>query len=410
MAESTRSWRVLLVDDDPMVLRLLDAIMRRAGKGSYQVTACERASEALAELERRRYDVVISDLDMPLMSGATLLQEVERRFPDTLRLIHSGSAPNDHTLASMTVTHQFIGKPSPPDTLAQAVQRVCAMRQTLRADGLQRLIGRVGSLPSVPSLYLELVEELESPEPSLQRAGEIVASDVAMTAKILQLVNSTLFGLRCRVHDPVHATAILGLRTIRTLVLALEVFSRFEGAPATRRHIEQLWRHSMNTAATARAIANAEGCDRELAEQCFLAGVLHDVGKLVLWSELPKDYLAIHEEALATQEELCTLERRRLGGNHAQVGAYLLTLWGFPPAIVGALAWHHDPAGSGNAELRPLALVHAANAIDHAAAGEAATSLEAHCDNRYLAALGLDQRLAHWAELHPEALTLRRAS
>ncbi|RME72823.1 MAG: HDOD domain-containing protein [Planctomycetota bacterium] len=399
MTDDARPWRVLLVDDDPMVLRLMARLLRKA-QPSWTVETAERGAQALEAMGRMPFDAVVSDLDMPGMRGSTLLEVVAERHPGTLRLIHSGSVQLEHNLEAAAVSHQFHGKPAAPQGLVAALERVHRLRSTLRDPRLQALVARIDRLPSIPQVYERLLAEMRAPEPSLRNVGRIIAEDVAMTAKVLQLVNSALFGLRSRVADPVQAAAVLGLNTLRTLVLGLELFSGFRGDDVARRHVERLWHHSTAAAGLARRIASTPRRERAVADEAFLAGMVHDVGKLVLWSALPTEYAEVHEAAFGDRRLLHDVEQECFGAHHGQVGAYLLALWGFETPTIDAVGWHHRPEAGITADdgFTPLAAVHVADALVHRH-DPGSCSAEVPIDAGYLAHAGLDGQLPVWESL-----------
>ncbi len=412
MVAAAKRCRVLLVDDEPAVVRVLEAVLTRQC-ATLEIEVATSAREALERLEHDPFDVIVSDLAMPEADGGALLEIVRQRYPGCVRLIYSGETLDRRSLEAVGVSQQFLGKQHGPRGLLGALRQICEMRELLHEPRLQALVGRIGALPGLPELYRRVVAELDSEDPSLKRIGQIIERDVAMTAKILQIVNSALFGLRTYVCDAAQAVAILGLDTIKTLVLSLEVFAAFDSDLMRSVGIDALWRHSLATAMLAKRIAESEGCSRSIAEQCFLAGMLHDVGKLVFWANLPREYLRVRRQANDDGVALAEAERRRLGASHGQVGAYLLATWGFPASVVDAVAWHDSPLRSHNdVGFGELTAVHVASAIERAVAiGASQGSVEAcagdtllesvgeRVDMAYLERLALDHRLPAWIDL-----------
>ena len=181
--------------------------------------------------------------------------------------------------------------------MQSTVARACALRGLLANDGLQRLVARIDSLPSPPSLYAEIMDELASEKCSFQKVGEIISKDLAMTAKILQLVNSAFFGLRRRIVKPSEAIGLLGIDVIRALALSVHVFSEYDIKNLPGFSIEAVWHHSMNVAVAAKQIAQAQTQERSIADDAFMAGVLHDVGKLIFAQNMTDQYIGILERS-----------------------------------------------------------------------------------------------------------------
>ena len=157
-----------------------------------------------------------------------------------------------------------------------------------------------------------------------------------------------------------------------------------------------LWDHSVAVSTLAQRIANCEGCPKAVLEECFTAGLLHDLGKVVLLAELPQDYLKI---CTTPQKDGTDPERELLGCTHAEVGAYLMSIWGLPFPLFHAVAYHHHPNETAETSFSPLTAVHVADAI----ASEADTSLlnhDATLDHEYLARLGLSDKEGAWRGLY----------
>jgi putative nucleotidyltransferase with HDIG domain len=356
--------RILFVDDEPRVLQGLQRLLRPL-RDSWEMTFKGSGAEALAELDSQPYDVIVSDMRMPGINGAELLEQVKQRHPETIRLILSGQSAEETVLASVGPAHQFLAKPCDPDALIATIRRACALRDLMREPQLQKLLSQVEVLPSPPTLYLEVVKEIKSANPSVRRVAEIVSGDVSMSAKILQLVNSAFFGIARHVSDPQHAVSLLGINTVAALVLSAKVFGQFETQRLNAVGLSGLASHSLAVAAWARAIARAQGAPVQLVDDTFTAALLHDVGKLVLATHAFEAYMKAVDLARKTPMPLWRAERETLGADHARVGAYLLGLWGIPDGIVEALAFHHEPDECLSQSFTSLTGVHVADALQH---------------------------------------------
>ena len=181
--------RILFVDDEPNLLEGLGRMLRPL-RHTWGIDFARNGPEALDLLARTPFNVIVSDMRMPGMDGAQLLAEVRDRHPTIVRIVLSGQCDREALLRSVRVAHQCLTKPCDVETLRSTVTRACALRDLLENDKLQRLVSRLKSVPSLPDLYHQVMEELESPEPSIQKVGQIIAQDAGMTAKTLQTVNS----------------------------------------------------------------------------------------------------------------------------------------------------------------------------------------------------------------------------
>jgi putative nucleotidyltransferase with HDIG domain len=380
--------QILFVDDEQNVLSGLQRMLYGFRKEWAMYFALSGA-EALIIMETKPIDVIISDMRMPEMNGAELLHEVMKRRPGTIRMILSGQADSDLIIKAASVTHQFMSKPCDPEILKTSVCRAVELRTLLQNDKLKSLVSSMGDLPSVPAFYLEMVQELQSPEASIRRIGRIVARDPAMTAKILQLANSAFFGRQHRISSASEAVAYLGLEIIRGLLLAVHAFRQFEASTVNGFSIEGLWEHSISTAARARKIAEVEEADIQMANDAFTAGLLHDIGKLMLACRLPEAYAEVMDAARTSNLPLWKAEQQVLSATHAEVGAYLFGLWGLSDAIVEATAYHHRPSESPNAGFSALAAVYAANS--QAGGGIAASQPDTEYLSKVLRKWGKDR-------------------
>ena len=382
--------KILFVEDNELLLELYGAML--AGEpDSWETTLAPNGAAALKLIQQTTFDVVVSDMQMPGMNGIELLTELCRLHPQTSRIIVSGLADQAEAAESLNCTHLFIPKPFNAKTLQATLVRIGSLDAYLKNDALRGLAGRMHSLPSFPTLYLEILREIESPRSSIQGIANIVAQDPGITAKVLQVANSAAVGLPQKVSDAAEAVQQLGLTTIRSLVLSAQVFGSFAPARVQDFSADALWTHLMGCGALARAILRREHAPLTDAEDAFTAGMLHDVGKLMLAHSLPREFAQALE--LAAQEEIsqAAAEQRVFGADHAGLAAYLLGLWGLPTSIVEAVAFHHTPEQGGLKQCSALTAVHVANAF----LDETGT---APVNRAYLAEIGVAARLPDWQE------------
>lgn len=386
---------ILFVDDEQ---RVLDAIRRsmRAMRGEWDISFAPGGAEALALLGRQPVDVIVSDMRMPEMDGPTLLLEVRKRYPNTVRIVLSGYSDRETVLRSVGIAHQYLSKPCDADELRRVIGRTCELREHLRSESLRQLVSTMSSLPSMPTLYQDLLDELNSPAPSDRRLGEIMERDIGMTAKVLQIVNSAFFGLRRQIASAVEAISLLGQETVMTLVLGSSAFSACEVNWVGDRSIDSFWAESIRVGTLAREIARVETTDHSVQQGAFTAGLLHGVGRLVLASQFPDRYRAVVEAAGGDPELLRDAEVVEFGAHDTQVGAYLLGLWGLPDAIVEAVAFADEPNRMPNVAFMPVTAVHAAKRL---AALPAPGARPLALDEEHLAALNLLHRSEPWRDV-----------
>lgn len=385
-----RPLRILFVDDEPMVLDGLRRALRPL-RTQWSMEFASSGAEALARLEQSAFDVVVSDMRMPGMNGVELLREIMRRWPETVRLILSGQAEEQMILQCVGLAHQYLAKPCDPESLRSAIHRATLAGRSLNNPRLRQLLGRLDRLPSVPKVYEELLRKLEDPETTLEELAAVVAKDPAMTAQILKLVNSAFFGLPHTVTDIQEAVGFIGLNTLKTLVLAVHAFHQYEARDLHWFPYEGLWYHSLDVGARARQWAREMSTATEVAEQAAVAGLLHDVGQLVLAVNLKQEYAEIWQQARQQTLPLDEVEQATLGTTHAEVGGYLLGLWGLPVPVVEAITHHHHPGEPASPGFTALTAVHLAETLRPANASYPEEQPRGP-DESYLQRLGLPDR------------------
>jgi len=385
---------LLFVDDEPKVLQGLRRQLWPM-RCQWEMNFVESGAQALAFMATHPVDIIVTDMMMPGMDGSQLLDEVVKSHPLTVRIVLSGHTEREAAIRLVGPVHQYLSKPCDADDLRGAIARAFALRDLLANERLKQLALGTSSLPALPALYAQLTEELKQDSTSIERVAEIVSQDPGMTTKIIQLVNSAFFGLPQQISDIQEAIVYLGLTTVRSLVLGLQVFSRFEGNKIPGFSLEKLASHGRLTGMLARKIAEAERGDLGMRDQCFLAGLLHDVGRLVLAKDLPEEYGRVLQAAQAEGKAVWEVELREFGATHAEVGGYLLGLWGLPHAVVEAVTFHHRPDPDSLPGFSPAVAVYVANIFAHDLTST--TGLSAHQINLdHLTRLGLADRLEIW--------------
>jgi HD-like signal output (HDOD) protein/ActR/RegA family two-component response regulator len=385
--------RILFIDDEP---RVLQGIQRglRGMRAEWETEFANSGAEALETMAQAPFDVVITDMRMPGMDGAQLLELVKVRYPRMVRIILSGQSDRETILRSVGPSHQYLSKPCDLDELKQRLMSAFALRDMLDDPRLKEVIGQLKTVPSLPALYIAVTEALRSPETPISKIGDLIAQDMGMCAKVLQLANSAFFGLSCHISSPQRAVSLIGIENLKALVLSVQVFSDLGSNFA--QDLGFLWDHSMNTANFAKAIAGVEQASRGVMEDAFTAGLLHDVGRLVLASAFGSEYQQVLKRAAEPGTLLARCEADAFGCTHNGVGAYLLGLWGLGDSIVEAVAWHHDPAHAKPASFSALIAVHAADYYDNQFHFHPPSNGESVIDEHLLTQLGLEPQLASW--------------
>ena len=355
---------IIFVDDESNILDGLRRMLWGMRK-EWTMSFASGGQSALDMLAAQSYDVIVSDIRMPGINGVQLLNEVKRGYPHMVRIALSGQTSREAILRSVGPVHQYISKPSEAQVIINSVKRVCSYRNFLTEDRFRSLAARLESLPCLSSCYTALKQKLHERNASMESISEIVAQDAAIAVKILQLVNSAFFGVRQHVTSIYEAVKYLGLDTIRALVLTVKIFNQFDEAVLPGFSLPALWEHSYTVGEWAQIIARAEDVGAEIAADVFLSGLLHDIGKLVLASTLPRKYQEVLTETRAKGCAISEAEAEIIGVTHAEVGAYLLGLWGFSNSIIEVLLYHHQPIRAPVQAFNALTAVYIADRLHH---------------------------------------------
>ncbi len=331
--------KILFIDDEQRILEGIERMLFHL-TDEWEMEFANGGEEGLEELAEGDFDVVVTDMRMPGMDGAQVLREVNKRYPDIVRIVLSGYAELEAALRTVPVAHQFLIKPCRADLLQDTILRACSLQELLSDETIRKVAGGIEKLPSVPSIYNQLTRALADLETDAKDVAEIIKHDPAMSAKVLQLVNSAFFARSSNVSDIKQAVVRLGFQMVKNLALSIEVFQPQELALSPDRFsIESSQEHAFRTATTASKMFK----EKQKVDDAFMAGMLHDIGILLLATELPERL----DEALTLAEsanlELHEAEYRLFGTTHAEIGAYLLSLWGLPYPIIEAVANHHAP-------------------------------------------------------------------
>jgi putative nucleotidyltransferase with HDIG domain len=391
---------VLFVDDDPSALRGIEHLIADANV-DWVCDFAMSGDEAIEMMAEERFEAIVTDMRMPGMDGAALLNFVSDHHPNIVRVIWSRPSDREAVLRSVDAMHQFLPKPCDAAVLKTTIDRACSLRDLLVSDSLQRLVGSVKSLPSVPAIYRELTSELRNEDASASSLGQIIAQDAAMTAKVLQLVNSAIFCLRYPVSDPVKAVSLLGASTLKSLVLAIGIFQEFDRVGSGGFSADGLMHHCLHVSRIAKLIGQSERLERHVLDDAITAATLHDIGKLILHSIDSKTCDQARQKSELDDIPLWQAERAILGADHAAVGAYLLSSWGLPQPIVEIVALHHTPTLAYEMSFSPLTTVVASNFLSHVGTQNPLPQPDGELV-RYFEMVACGHRLGPWHELTAE--------
>ncbi len=357
-------YRLLFVDDEPNVLQGLKRMLFKM-KDQWDMHFASSGKEALEILGKSRIQVIITDMLMPGMNGLELLKEVCSTYPKVFRVVLSGHSEHAMLVEAAKLAHQFLTKPCNADMVVETIEQALKFRQILHNEEAKRIVSRISMLPTMPITFQRIGEEMSNPDYSVAAIARIVAEDSSMSANILKLVNSSFFGLINRITSPEKAIALLGADTIRSFIVNEHIFTEIKTGQIKYFNLDLLRNHTLLVARLAKTISKQIGQSKQYTEMSSIAGLLHDIGKVVLITNFNKTYKVVVDEARAQNKSIWEMEKEIIGTSHAEVGAYLLSLWGFDEEVIQAVHLHHCPNLSIDESSSVLTSVYLGNVFEH---------------------------------------------
>lgn len=382
---------VLFVDDDKNVLSGLRRSLR-SQRSVWDMTFAHNALEAIELLDREQVDVIVSDMRMPDIDGAELLEQASHLCPGTIRFVLSGQSHRDKLLQVVSTAHQFHSKPCDSDSLVATINKSLQTKYSRSNGSLGHLALRIRSLPSQASSKIELDRVLSDPALDTDDIFNVLKNDIGLTTKILQLVNSSFFDSRTRLKCLSKACHALGKELLHDLFYESDAFQFAEPGTDLDRFVTRVSQHCICVAESAQKIAMLESDDTEFHEVAFLSGLLHNVGKLVFASreDVPAFVGGSYDP---TAEDIQQLEQRLFGVTHDWAGFALLHFWGFDSEIANVCLYHGRPAQSEVTNFGLLACVYVADCVNSLGSHTAAEKLNG-CE--FIQSIDSQDRVSSW--------------
>jgi HD-like signal output (HDOD) protein len=375
-------------------------LIQEVGPRGWEISHAPTATIALEIARKQPVDVALLSASVTDTDLVDLAGDLTQIHPKLTTFILGDDVETSQ--AYVTGRYQFFPELSDPAPLIAAIERMATLVSWLTNNTTIDLVSGIHSLPTIPSNYQGVIRIINSPNASIQEIGDAMEKDMGMTSRVLQVANSAYYGFSKSITSPTQAALLIGVETLKSLVRYTHVLNNFPHSPASTAIFDRVWRHSINVASVARRITMLHTKDENLAEEAFTAGLLHDIGKLVLISIKPDEYRDVMRQSAENKSLLHVIERVKLGTTHAETGAYLLSLWGLPYSILEAVAWHHYPSSSNLKQFSPLTAVHVANVAEHRRQDIEDVKAIPPLDDRYLAELEVTNHVQEWLNCKPD--------
>ncbi len=401
---SSEKYRVMFVDDEKLILSGLKRMLHGL-RSEWEMLFVESGASALSVLEERegQIDAVISDMRMPGMDGAALLTQVRDKYPHALRIILSGHAEVEAAMRSSCCAHQFLSKPCDSNQVKGVVARALERRGRTRSDSVRAVVGKLHNLPSLPSIYGELSTAMADENSTAKTLADIVSKDSAIAVKVLQLVNSSFFGVPRVVDSLDRAVSYLGLSNLRALVLSYGMVREFDAVTAAPSFdMEAHQAHSLAVANLSRLLLAGDKPAQDLA---FLGGILHDVGRLVVATNFREEYELIERATRDAGQSDQEIEMQVLGATRADIGAHLLGIWGMSETLAEVVQCQVQPATSVEESFGPVTAVHVAISLLHELANP---EQPGRMDLEWIERLGVSDRLTEWRDFASSVVEMQQ--
>lgn len=392
-----RKIRIIVVDPSPETGKMVAELVKK--EPPLQAIFCATRADVSARLTREVDDVVIVDPKPLGAEGFELLEELKSRFPSVLRFVLAeGDDSNDVTRRAVRLAHQYIPKPCDVNLLQRLLMEGISSMASIRSPKVVETLSRLEAVPSRKANFSELIRLLYDESTPVESICASLAKEPGMSARLLKIANSPIFGKSGSIETLDDAIGVLGINLVVNMAVAHKMFAVEAPSPASRINVEELWSHCIRVSMIARRIGNHLRVSRNVINDACTAAILHDIGKLVLAYSLPEGYAAACSRAFADQMPVWQAECAIFGNNHAGVGGSLLKLWGLPAGVVHAVAMHHAPHCSGETTPGPATLLHIADAVSY---GSEKASAPCMLDSEHLRSLKLPEMLNYWLPLVP---------
>jgi HD-like signal output (HDOD) protein len=323
---------VMFVDDEMLILNGLKRTFYKCG---WTILLAISGEMALDKLKNHPIDLVVTDMRMPHMDGAQLLEKISVLYPHIVRIILSGFADQEAAKRASFVAHQWFNKPCEPEVLEQTISNIFSIRQSLPNIEIQKLVGKIKSLPSPPKIYMKLNTLLGDKTIDMKEISAVIANDPSLVAKILQLTNTSFFSNGKQLNNLTEAITRLGVDLVCAIVVAAETYTQLEEIPGYSIEDEQT--HCLITAKFAATMV-----EPALKQETILVGLLHNIGKFIL-SKVSPETMHDYIKQRVTGDENISLEHDLFQADHVQLAGYLLHLWNFSYKLIENIVHHHQP-------------------------------------------------------------------
>lgn len=333
-------------------------------KESLEFFFVNKSVDALKIISENNIAIIITDFRIPKFNFSEFFEILHSHYPKIFRVSLYSFKENDEVIRLSKSIHRFIKLPLNQVELLKTINDLVKLIENELDAGLIEKINSFGTIPILPGIYWRLEKEIRRSTFSMNGVAEIIQSDPLMVARLLHIAHSSYYSIPTGVNNLLQALTFLGVDIIKALVLYVKIFSIEDVSPKTRSILKEVKMHSLNVAKLSKAMMEKETSDKNMIELAYMAGLLHDIGKIVLLQLNDKQKHSSYSQKIHSfnsDEE----EKKLFGVSHVNVGSYILRLWNFQDEIIDAVASHHDSSILDNKALSLKEIIFIANAFSY---------------------------------------------
>ncbi len=383
----------------------------KSGK-DWNIVRLDDPDTLISRLKIGRYDAIFLASSMQGYMERDILKRAMGIQKNCLRFqLGAPATTAQSTQLTLELTHRIFADPNAIDYITETTEQLLKINRLVQRVQNKYLVDDQHPLPQAPQVFNELTLELNNESTDAHSIAKIIEKDPTLAAKVIQIVNSAYFGIERPISHISEAVSIIGTRMLRGLALSSHVVNLYPAHKNWRYFsFEKINQRSLLVARLARDICKDIGADKGYVEQAFLAGLLQDIGILIMASQDPAKYLEIMRYAVAEEKSLYAAEKEITGFYHGEIGAALMAAWNIPPLTVEAILFHPVPSLSGDRVFRPLTAVHVADALLPPVWAKNATQMNNKLSEKYLSSIGHLKDLHRWKLLANEYKQLLKSA
>lgn len=393
---SSYNLKVAMLDDECRYTNWSKEV--HSSKFSWEFIRFDSKESLLRLLEEQICDAVMIPCTMRAQVDIEFMTRISNIQPNAVRIFLGAEFWNAKNKAKAAdIAHRIYPNEVKVEEVGDSLEYQTKLLKVLNRSSLQKYVSKVGCLPTPPKLYTQLTDAVTSEMADLTEISAIVEQSPAVVAQVMKQVNSAFFGFNRTITDLKEAILMLGVRNLRSLVLSSQLNDQFKSNQNWDYFsFEQLNQRSLLVARLSQAICRRAGANKVTQDQAFLAGLLHDLGILIMASHDAEQYKKILNYSVKKQKPTYLVEKAAFGFFHGEVAGALLALWNLPPQVIEAVMFHHVPHLSKDTSFSPLTAVHIADAMLPSVHVEGDCDLASSLSLRYLDQVGVMEEVPQW--------------